>query len=200
MKILLCEQRSPEWFAARCGIPTSSNFDKVVDTAGKPSKQREKYLFKLAGERIIGQSEETYQNAAMLRGIEMESEAREVYQFMTGVEVVPAGLCVIEDKIIHYGASPDGLVGTDGLLEIKCPLISTQVGYLLNNIFPSEYYQQVQGQLLVTGRKWVDFFSFYPGLKPLLIRVRPDEQFQKALKIELEIFCGSLEEVVSKIK
>ncbi len=199
MKIIECQQNTPEWFSARCGMPTASNFDKIITTEGKPSKQREKYLHQLAGERIIGKAEETYQNGAMLRGQEMEDEAREAYQFMSGNEVSQVGLCVMEGKTI-YAASPDGLVGNDGLVEIKCPIISTQVNYLLKNVLPTEYFQQVQGQLLVTGRKWIDFLSYYPGLKPLLIRVKPDEKFLKALRVELELFCEELDEVVKKIR
>ena len=199
MKILDHIQGSEEWFAARCGIPTSSNFDKILTTKGVVSKQREKYLYRLAGEKITGKSEETYRNDAMLRGQEMEAEARALYELMTGSKVEQVGLCITEEPTV-YGASPDGLVGKDGLLEIKSPLISTHVGYLLNKELPMDYYQQLQGQLLVTGRKWVDFFSYYPAMKPLLIRVEPDKVFLKALKVELEIFAKELDELVEKIK
>jgi hypothetical protein len=199
MKVVDCIQGTPEWMAARCGIPTASNFDKIVDTTGKPSKQRTKYLYQLAGERIAGKIEETHQNAAMLRGIEMESEARGLYSLLSGQEVVQVGLCLSEGKA-GYGASPDGLIGEDGGVEIKCPLVSTHVSYLLANKLPSDYFQQVQGGLLVTGRKWWDFVSYYPGLRPLLIRVEPDKAFQKALKVELELFVNELDDIVRKIK
>ena len=199
MKVVDCIQGTPEWMAARCGIPTASNFDKIVDTTGKPSKQRTKYLYQLAGERIAGKIEETHQNAAMLRGIEMESEARGLYSLLSGQEVVQVGLCLSEGKA-GYGASPDGLIGEDGGVEIKCPLVSTHVSYLLANKLPSDYFQQVQGGLLVTGRKWWDFVSYYPGLRPLLIRVEPDKAFQKALKVELELFVNELDDIVAKIK
>jgi len=199
MRIIECVQNSPEWFAARCGIPTSSNFDKIITADGKPSKQRQKYLYQLAGERSAGKAEETYQNAAMLRGIEMEDEARKLYEVITGGTVIQVGLCITEGKTI-YAASPDGLFKDDGLVEIKCPLIYTHVSYLLNGGLVEDYFQQLQGQLLVTGRKWVEIMSYYPGLKPLLVPVNRDEKFLKALKIELEIFCGELEEVTAKIK
>ena len=196
MKILTCEQRSAEWFSARAGLPTASNFDKIVDTEGKPSKQRKKYLLQLAGEVITGKSEETYQNAAMQRGIEMEAEARSTYEFIVGETVQEVGLCICDG----YGASPDGFVGEDGLIEIKCPMMATHAGYLLAHELPNEYYQQVHGQLLVTGRKWCDFMSFYPGMRPLILRVEPDKAFQKALKVELEVFCAELDDIVNKIK
>lgn len=199
MKILDHIQGSEEWFAARCGIPTSSNFDKILTTKGVVSKQREKYLYRLAGEKITGKSEETYKNDAMLRGQEMEAEARSLYELMTGSKVEQVGLCVTEGKIV-YGASPDGLVGKDGILEIKCPLISTHVGYLLNKELPMDYYQQLQGQLLVTGRKWVDFMSYYPSMRPLIIRVKRNESFIKTLELELSNFCLELKKIVDKIK
>ena len=199
MKIIQVEQGSPEWHSCKVGIPSASNFDKIVDSKGLPSKQQKKYLNQLAGEKILGYAEETYQNAAMIRGIELEEQAREVYSFITGNEVGQVGFCITEGKTI-YGASPDGVIGTNGLLEIKCPQLSTHVDYLLANELPIEYWQQTQGQLLVTGRKWVDFFSYYPGLNPLLIRVLPDGKFIKPLKIEIELFCEQLEEVIAKIR
>lgn len=199
MKIIDCVQGSPEWFEARVGLPTSSNFDKIITTQGKPSKSKEKYLYKLAGERIIEKSEDTYKNDVMLRGQELESEARQLYELMTGKTVEQVGLCVTEGKAI-YGASPDGLVGEDTLLEIKCPIISTQVDYLVRGKLPTAYFQQIQGQLLVTERQYVDFFSYYPAMKPLLIRVVRDEVFLKALKFELEKFTVELDELVERIR
>jgi len=196
MKIIDCVQGSPEWFAARCGIPTASNFDKIITMDGKPSKQAEKYMFQLAGERIVGKSEETYQNANMIRGVEMEAEAVSFYELTTGKTVVKVGLCREE----RYAASPDGFVDDDGLIEIKCPLISTQVSYLLKNKLPSEYFQQVQGQLFITGRKYEDFISYFPGLNPLVVRVFPDKEFHVLLKTQLDLFCDELEEITNKLK
>ena len=199
MKIITCEQRSDEWFAARLGVPTASSFDRIVTMKGEVSKQAQKYMFKLAGEKVSGKAEETYQNAAMQRGVELEDEARKLYEMITDTQVEQVGLC-LADGPHTYGCSPDGLVGKDGGMEIKCPTISTHVEYLLGNILPSEYFQQVQGSLLVTGRKWWDFMSYYPGLKPLIIRVTPDKVFHKALKAELESFCTGLNEIINKIQ
>ena len=196
MEIINVVQGTPEWFEARRGIPSSSNFDKIVTTAGKPSKQKEKYMYKLAGEKVSGISEETYQNATMQRGSEMEAEARQLYELTKGVEVQEVGFCIEGG----YGASPDGLVASEGLVEIKCPLVATHVGYLLKNKLPTDYFQQTQGQLLVTGREWVDFMSYYPGLRPLLIRVERDEVFLKALRIELEVFVSELKDTIERIK
>jgi len=199
MKTYDFAQYSPEWYAIRVGMPTSSKFDKLVTTKGEPSKQREKYLWQLAGEYVAGQAEETYQNAAMLRGLEMEDEARSLYEVINDVEVKQVGFCV-GDPVFEYGASPDGFVGEDGLLEIKCGIASTHVGYLLKNTIVADYFQQVQGQMLVTGRMWTDVMSYYPGIKPLIIRVKRDEIFIGKLKAALEIFCYELKELIKKIK
>lgn len=196
MKVLTCEQRSVEWFQARCGIPTASEFDKIITTTGIQSKQRTKYMYGLAGEKLGGIVEEGYQSAAMLRGNELEAEARAFYELINE-PVQTVGFCLSEDG---YGASPDGFVGKNGLIEIKCPIISTHVEYLLKNELPSDYIQQTQGQLLVTGREWVDFVSYYPGLKPLIVRVNRNETFLSLLKKELNTFIQELNEIVEKIK
>ncbi len=193
------EQNTPEWEKARTGMPTSSNFDEIITTRCTPSKQKQKFMYQLAAERITGVKEETYKNAIMLRGIEMEPEARSMYELLTGNEVTTVGICYLNKKKL-FGCSPDGLVGEDGLIEIKCPTSAVHVSYLLANGFPKDYFQQLQGQLFVTGRKWVDFFSYYPGIKPLLFKVMPDRWFIKALETELEAFCKELDEVTERLK
>ena len=199
MKIIDVIQGSPEWHAARCGIPSASNFDKIITREGKPSKTITKYMYQLAGERVAGKAVDSYQNASMLRGIEMEDEARKLYELITGSPVTQVGLCVTEGKSI-YCASPDGLVKKDGLVEIKCPEIQTHVSYLINGGLVEDYFQQLQGQLLVTGRKWVEIISYYPGLKPLLIPVERDEKFLTMLKASLEVFCAKLNDLAERIK
>jgi putative phage-type endonuclease len=192
-----CAQGTQEWFDVRLGLPSASCFDRIVTMKGEPSKQSEKYLFKLAGEKVSGKAEESYQNDAMKRGVEMEDQARQMYQIMQDAIVEQVGFCVSEGG---WGCSPDGLVGEDGMIEIKCPSIAVHVEYLLNGKLPSDYFQQTQGQLLVTGRKWVDFVSFYPGLKPLIVRVTPDVEFHQKLKAELEKFVIRLNDVINSIK
>ena len=199
MKIINCIQGSEEWFKARAGVPSSSNFDKVVTGSGLPSKQQEKYIYQLVGESLLGTKEEGYQNVAMQRGTEMEGEARDLYSMISGETVIEVGFC-IADNLFKYGASPDGLVGDDGLLEIKCPNLATHVGYLLDNKMPSTYFQQVQGQMLVTARKWVDFMSYYPGIKPFIIRVYRDDTFLHNLRAELERLCVTLNTLTNKLK
>jgi hypothetical protein len=198
MRIITCEQRSDEWFLARLGVPSASSFDNIITMKGEVSKQLEKYMFKLAGEKVCGKAEETYQNAAMLRGVELEEEARQSYMFATDNVVEQVGFCLHDN--INAGCSPDGLIGEDGGIEIKCPTISTHVGYILNGGLPSEYFQQVQGSLFITGRKWWDFVSYYPALKPVIVRVYPDVKFISALEGVLKTFCVNLEETINKIK
>lgn len=199
MIVLDVEQGTQEWQTARCGLPTASNFDKIVTTTGTPSKQALKYLYQLAAERVTGRPEEAYQNGAMLRGIEMEAEAADLYELITDNAAEKVGICYKnEDRL--FSCSPDRLIGKDGLLEIKCPQSHTHVEYLLENAMPMDYFQQVQGQLFVTVRKWVDFMSYYPGLKPLIIRVQRDEKFIGLLEAELVKFCEELEKVVEKIR
>lgn len=197
MRLIECVQGTTEWHAARCGIPTASEFDKIITTQGKQSTQRTKYMYKLAGESIAGAEENSYQSAAMIRGNETEAEARRFYEFATGESVDEVGFCLSDCG--RYGASPDGLVGEDGQVEIKCPTLAVHVGYLLAGVLPTEYFQQTQGQLFVTGRKWSDFVSYYPGIKPLIVRVYPDGSFHKMLGVELEGFCGELEQLTLRL-
>lgn len=192
-------QGTPEWLKDRTGIPTSSGFDMIVTTQGRPSKQREKYLFTLAAEKITGVKADSFQSDAMTRGIELEDQARAMYEVITGNKVEQVGAC-FPDKKKKSACSPDGLVNEDGVLEIKCPSAHTHIGYLLKGVLPTAYFAQVQGQLFVTGRSYVDFFSYYPGLKPLLVKVMPDKAFQNALKVELEVFCSELSAITEKIR
>ncbi len=197
MKIIDCEQGSQQWHACRAGIPSASNFDMIVTSKGEPSKQAQKYMYRLAGERITGIPEETYQNAAMQRGVELEAEARMFYEMTNDCKIEQVGFCLADGG---WGCSPDGLVNGDGLIEIKCPSMAVHVGYLLDGKVPTDYFQQTQGQLLVTGRKWLDFVSYYPAMKPLIVRVERDEVFIGKLEEELEKFVSELEEIVNKIK
>ena len=192
-------QGSSEWFAAKAGVPSASNFDKIVTSKGEPSKQREKYMYQLAGERITGKPEETYQNAVMQRGIDMESEARNLLELLHDVKIEPVGLCFPDEKRM-CAASPDGLIGDDGVVEIKCPIISTHVKYLLGGGLPIEYFEQTQGQLYVTGRKYCVFISYYPGLRPLIVRVERDYPFIATLDREVRTFAFGLDIVVGKIR
>jgi putative phage-type endonuclease len=160
------QQGTDEWFAARLGIPTASRFGDVMATGrgGKPSATRKNYMAQLLLERLTGQRQETFQSAAMRWGTETEPLAREAYEAEEGVLVEECGLITLGDDARRIGASPDGLVGDDGLLEIKCPESAQALQNALDGLYHENYHWQVQGQLLITGRKWCDFVVFDPRL------------------------------------
>ena len=201
--ILDCLQSTPEWFAARCGIATASNFDKICTPAtAKASAQSEAYMYKLLAEWMTGAKAEEEPNEWMLRGIELEGQARETYQFVTDNEVVTAGFIYSnEERLI--GCSPDGLIpvndGDDGGLEIKCPAPHTHVEYLLGGKIPTKYIPQVQGCMLVTGRRWWDFMSFHPEMPPLIVRVDRDDTYICKLSELLSAFNSEMQEKRAKL-
>jgi putative phage-type endonuclease len=195
-----CEQLSEEWYAKRCGVPSASNFNKIVTTKGEISKQSDNYIFQLAGERILGFKEEGYTNANMQRGIDLEGEAIQYYELYSDDKVEKVGI-VYQDERKLFSCSPDGLVQSKKRgLEIKCPLLHTHVGYLYKNELPKDYYQQVQGCLFVTGYESWDFMSYYPGLPPLIIRIFPNKNFHHRLEYSLDIVCHRIDEVEELLK
>jgi len=192
-------QGSQEWFVEKLGKPSASNASKILTNDGKPSKQRDGYLYELAAEIITGQRVESYQNDNMIAGQDREQESRTYYELMNNVEVQQVGV-IYKDKDKKFLCSPDGVVNMEYGLELKNVLPKTQIKYLLDGGLPAEYFGQVNFSLYVTGFKFWDFLSYAPGLKPLLIRVLPDEKFIKTLEIELNKFCEELETIVEKIK
>ncbi len=199
MIIINCEQNSEEWFKEKLGKPSASNASKIICNDGTPSKQRQGYMFELAGELLTGKREESYQNDNMLMGQDREEESRNFYELLYNVKVDKVGV-IYKDEQKLFLCSPDGVVNNEYGLEMKNVIPKTQVKYLLDNKVPTEYLSQIQFSLLVTGFKFWDFLSYSPGIKPLIIRVTRDEKFIKALKIELEVFCRELPEIVAKIK
>ena len=185
-----CEQLSEKWFQLRLGNPGASSFDKIVTTAGEPSKQATEYLYQLAGEHVAKQAEVSFATPWMERGTQLEGEARKLYELVTGEEVKQCGLVYLDERRDRH-ASPDGMMENKGL-EIKCPKVNTHVGYLLSGKLPTAYFQQVQGGMYVTGfREW-DFISYYPGLPMFKITAVRDEPFIEKLHYELEVFCYKL--------
>lgn len=198
IEIITCEQGTPEWFAARLGIPTASCFDDVMANGkgGAPSKTRTTYMYKLAGERITGDPMDNYTSAHMERGKVMEDEARALYAFMTGND--PARVGFIRNGAV--GCSPDSLVGDDGLLEIKTKLAHLQIDALLSGSLPAEHVKQVQGQLWVSGRKWCDFFSYWPKMPALLVRVQRDEEMIQSIATAVWKFNVELDALTDRLK
>ncbi len=193
------EQGSDEWLAARLGRPSASMFSKLITTKGKSSTQAGGYINKLAGERLSGESEAFYTNEHMVRGTELEPEAREVYEFITGNDVLEVGFIV--DPNFEYGCSPDGLIGTDGGIEIKCPAATTMMKYYQDNEeLVKAYYQQIQGCMWVTKRDWWDAFAYHPKMKHVLVRVPRDDAFIAKLAVEVEAAVIEIKNQVEQYK
>jgi hypothetical protein len=187
-----CIQGTTEWALLRAGIPTSSEFDRIITPkTGKPSAQAEKYMFTLIAERLMQHPCLEFQSKWMERGKEMEGEAVSYYEFMREEKTYPIGF--ITNDAQSVGTSPDRGVGDHGLLVIKIPRESTHVGYLLKNHVDAEYFPQVQGQLWVSGRQFVDILSYHPEMPPALIRVDRDEAFIRMLEAAVLKFSEVLE-------
>lgn len=154
------DQQSPEWFSARLGKVTASRIsDVMAKTKTGPSASRKNYLMQLLCERLTGRKEESYVNAAMQRGTELEAIARSAYEVDKGVMVEEVGF-VLCPGIEMAGASPDGLVGDDGLIEIKCPNTAQHVEFLRTGKIDPGYELQMLFQMICTGRQWCDYVSF----------------------------------------
>lgn len=197
-QIFDCEQGTPEWFAARCGIPTASKFATVMAQGrakGSPSETRRKYMLELIGERLTGETQEGYTNAHMARGHAMEPDARNLYAMVKDVEPVCVGFMRRGDA----GASPDSLVGSDGLLEIKTKLPHLQLEVLLANELPSEHRAQAQGQLWIAEREWLDFVSYWPGLPVFITRVQRDEAYIATIAAAVDAFNAEMAELIERI-
>lgn len=188
------EQGSPEWFAARAGIPTASRFSTVM--AKGEGKTRAEYMRKLAGEIITGELAEGFTTPHMERGKLMEDEARETYAFINSVEPYQVGFIRSGDK----GASPDSLIGTDGGLEIKTALPHIQIDRLERDRLPPEHKAQVQGNLWISEREWWDFVSYWPRLPMLVTRVYRDEPYIKAMSDEIDRFNDEKATLVERIR
>jgi hypothetical protein len=200
VKIIDCEQGSPEWFAARLGLPTASEFATVMRAKGKgengDSLTRRTYLNKLAGEIITGEPMENYTNNHMERGHEQEDEARKLYAFLNGVEPHRVGFIVNGRK----GCSPDSLIGNDGGLEIKSALPHVQIARLLKGALPAEHKAQVQGNIWVAEREWWDFASYCPKLPLFVVRVTRDAEYIKQLSDDVDQFNAELCATVERIR
>ena len=198
MKILEMDQGTQEWLEARLGCPSGSGFSKLITASGTPSSSAESYINDLIAELITGESTPFHVTEWMQRGTELEPFARMNYELETDSEVTEVGFCMHD--ILCCGVSPDGLIGDDGGIEIKCPKPSTHVKYLRNGKLPSEYKAQVMGCLWITGREWWDFMSYHPQMPNLLIRVHRDEEYINQLERLVTHACQIIEKEVADIK
>ena len=198
-------QESAGWMLARCGMFTASRAsDLMARTKSGPSASRGNLLALLAIERLTGHPVETYQNDAMRRGNELEGEARDAYSFSTGNPVQESGF-VVNDALPRTGCSPDGLIGDDGLVEIKCPAsMAKHLEALRSNSHAHEYRWQLQHQLLVTERQWVDAVSYDPRfpehLQLAVVRVHRDNEAIQSLITEITAADAEVEATVRELQ
>lgn len=198
------DQRTEEWFATRAGKVTASRVaDVIAKTKSGYSASRANYMAQLVAERLTGKPQESFSNAAMEWGNEQELYARAAYESKANVLVDEVGF-VEHPSIALSGASPDGLVGSDGLVEIKCPNTATHIDYLLGKQVPAKYKPQMAWQLACTQRPWCDFVSYDPRLPErhqlFVVRYEPEAGYIQELEAEVSKFLYEVQETLNKLE
>ena len=195
------EQGSPEWLALRAGKVTASRVSDVMAKTTTAAYQN--YMADLIAERLTGQKAESFTNAAMQWGVDKEPQARVEYEIKTGLLVEQVAF-VEHPTIQMFGCSPDGYVGDDGLIEIKCPNTSTHIDYIRQDKAPTKYVNQMQCQMAVTGRKWCDFVSFDPRLPEKLqlfiVRLDRDDKYISKMESVVQEFLNEVTSAVIGLK
>lgn len=199
----MIEQGSTEWFAQRLGKVTASRVsDVMARTKSGPAASRKNYMMELLCQRLTGNREEGFTSAAMLRGIELEPLARSAYEIRTGNDVREAEF-ILHPEFPDIGASPDGFVSEDGLLEIKCPNTAQHVACLRSGEPDGKYWWQMQCQMYCTERLWCDFVSFDDRLPEelqiFIARVERDEDAIETMRDEILEFLGELEKLTLEL-
>lgn len=197
------DQYSDDWWAIRLGKPTASVASQLVTSTGALSKSLPELAAVLAADLYAGVPVDAFKgNVYTERGSDLEPEARETYQFITGHDVMEVGF--ITDDLLRWGASPDGLVGDDGLAEIKCKIAKEHVKALAywnkNKRPPPAHVAQCQMQMFVAERAWCDLFLYNPELPSLRIRVKADPEFHKVLKSQLIAVLAARDEFVKMLE
>jgi len=197
------EQGSPEWFAQRCGKATASRIaDIIAKTKSGYSTSRANYMAQLVVERMTNQVAESFTNAAMEWGTATEPFARAAYEAKSDVLVDQVG-AIDHPRIERSAASPDGLIGDDGCLEIKCPNTATHIETLLGDEPAKKYYDQMQWQMACTNRSWCDFVSFDPRmpshLQLFVKRIERNDEYIEQLEKEVVQFLMEVEDKVKKL-
>lgn len=198
------KQGSQEWFDARIGKVTASRVADVLATLKTgEAASRKNYRMELVCQRLTNKREEGFTNSHMERGVELEPLARAAYEFKQEVIVTEIGF-VNHPSIEMSGASPDGLVGLDGLVEIKCPTPANHADTLLSGKAPSKYIPQMQWQMACTGAKWCDFVSYCPalgdGLELFIVRVERDYDYIAEVEEAVKLFLTEVEDLTTKLK
>ena len=196
----MSDQRSSEWFAERLGHVTASRMADVQSSVGTAARRN--YMTQLIAERLTGQQQESYTNHWMQWGTDTEPQARAAYQ--AEHELVDETGFVKHPLVRWFGASPDGLVGKRGLVEIKCPATSTHLDWMLEGKVPSKHKPQMLAQLACTGRAYVDFVSFDPrlpeDLRLFVVRFEPTETLIKETEDKVKKFLAEVEESINKLR
>lgn len=199
------EQRSDDWFTARLGKVTASKVKDVMakGRSGAPSATRQNYMMQLLCERLTGRREEGFTSAAMQRGTDLEPVARSAYEVGAGVMTIETGL-ILHPSIEGFGASPDGLVGERGMLEIKCPNTAQHIATLQSGAHDPQYEWQMLAQMACAGKDWVDFVSFDDRLpEPLqyaCFRFHRDEARIRDMEAEVSRFLAELAELEADMR
>lgn len=196
------KQGSPEWHAARCGLATCSRFSAVLARvkSGEAATRRN-YRAEIIAERLTGVPAESFQSAEMRWGTEQEPFARIAYEARSGNIVEQVAF--IRHASLMAGGSPDGLVGQDGQVEIKCPNTATHIDTLLKGM-SADHIPQLQGNLWMSGRRWIDFISYDPRMPPRMqlyvLRVRRDDDYIKTLEAEVRAFLKEVDETIANLE
>lgn len=205
MKVLDFPQGSPEWLASRAGRVTASRIKDVIASGrgNAPSMTRAGYLGEIVAEMLTGKPTESgFTNADMQRGTELEPDARALYEQRHRVMVDETGL-VVHPRIERAGASPDGLVGADGLLEIKCPRVHVHLDYLMTGRPPAVYLPQMAWQAACCERPWVDFVSYCPALPDdlalFVVRYTPEPDYIKTLEAAVSDFLAEADQMLERV-
>ena len=198
------EQRSEEWHMARLGKVTASRVaDLMAKTKSGYSASRANYMAELICERLTGSQADRFTNVAMQWGTDNEDAAKVAYEFISNQTVSLVGF-VLHPSIAEFGASPDGLIGDEGLIEIKCPNTATHIETLLSNSVDGKYNTQMQVQMSCTGRKWCDFVSFDPRLpadmQVFVKRVPRDQTFIDEIEKEVFAFLSEMNAKLDQLK
>jgi exodeoxyribonuclease (lambda-induced) len=206
MRIIKCQQRSTAWFQAHCGNVSASGMEAVLDFTqkGAAGAKRKTYFRQKFAELCTGIAiQDNYVSREMLIGIEREPLGIAAYESEEGLMVDTIGFA-LHDSIPRFGCSPDGLVGDEGLIELKCPLAGTHLQYILDGVIPDLYLSQIRAQLCVTGRAWCDFVSFCPEVpKParlMVIRFPKIDADMELVAEAVQKFNGEVDAAVEKLR
>lgn len=193
------EQGSADWYSVRLGIPTASNFHKIVTPTGKLSAQAREYCFLLVAEAVLHETTQSLAGVEWIeRGKELEPDAVKMYEFERGVKTRTVGFITNDAGTI--GASPDRLIiDGNGAVEIKCPAPQTHIAYMIDG-FGNDYVPQVQGQMLVGGFDYIDRYSYHPAMPPACVRTPRDEDYIAKLVDALDQFNTMKAEMIERVR